>query len=338
VKYFGKTKFTFYDESDVWNEIPCEVEVEAENLEEAIEKIILQTKQRTLADSYSQPIGIEIVEIRDEKGEIVYKPPSKDVKNENVKNEGPFVQIINLISSIPPEKIQKRYDLVNFLVKGLEIREPKGVVYFLKNLILSAVILVPKSEKEKVIFDLINELLDCQKEKQKRLEILAKLLESINGKELVDVLITTLEKLKKLNPNPYWKDEGNMLILELSKRKGHYDIAARLLERWHSGKYYAPEIFEAAQYYEKAGNLEKALEMYQQGIELCSPSRLETYDENTGGYVSVSGNIYAERLYAKEIEEARKRVEICERKVKELKRKIAERKEITGKSIPRKRK
>jgi len=333
VKYFGKTKFTFYDEFDVQNEIPCEVEVEAENLEEAIEKIILQTKQRTLADSYSQPIGIEIDEIRDEKGEIVYKPPSKDVKNED-----PFVQITNRILSLPPNKIQMKYDLVNFLVRGLAIQQPGTVVYFLKNLIVFAVALMPEAKKEKAIFDLINELLDCQKEKQKRLEILAKLLESINGKELVDVLITTLEKLKKLNPNPYWKDEGNMLILELSKRKGHYDIAARLLERWHSGKYYAPEIFEAAQYYEKAGNLEKALEMYQQGIELCSPSRLETYDENTGGYVSVSGNIYAERLYAKEIEEARKRVEICERKVKELKRKIAERKEITGKSIPRKRK
>jgi len=231
-----------------------------------------------------------------------------------------------------------KYDLINFLVKGLVIKEPGMVVYFLKNLILSAVTWMPEAEKEKAIFEIINELLDLQKEEQKRLEILNKLLGSLEGKTLVDAIITPLEKLRKLNSNPYWTDEGNLLILELSKRKGHYDIAARLLERWHGGKYYAPEIFEAAQYYEKWGNLEKALEMYQKGIEVCSPSHLSTYDENTGGYVSVSGNIYAERLYAEEIEEARKRVEICGQKVEEIKRKIAERKEITGKSIPRKRK
>jgi tetratricopeptide (TPR) repeat protein len=333
MKYRAKSRFVFYDEFDEWNEIPCEIEVEAGDLNEAIEKIVSETRRRTLADSYSQPIGVEIVEIRDEKGEIVYKSLSKDVKNED-----PFVQITNRILSLPPSKVQMKYDLVNFLVRGLTIQEPGMVVYFLKNLILFAVALMPEAKKEKAIFDLINELLDRQKEKQKRLEILAKLLESINRKELVGVLITTLERLKKLNPNPYSIDEGNMLILELSKRKGHYDIAARLLERWHGGKYYAPEILEAAQYYEKAGNLEKALEMYQKGIELCSPSRLETYDENTGGYISVSGNIYAERLYAEEIEEARKRVEICKQKVKELKRRIAERKKITGKSLPRKRK
>jgi len=102
MKYQAKSRFTFYDEFDIWNEISCEIEVEAGDLNEAIEKIVSETRRRTLADFYSQPIGVEIIEIRDENNKIVYKLPSKDAKNEDkdAKNEDPFVQVINRILSL----------------------------------------------------------------------------------------------------------------------------------------------------------------------------------------------------------------------------------------------
>ncbi len=91
----------------------------------------------------------------------------------------------------------------------------------------------------------------------------------------------------------------------------------KLGEIWESLgllKFYAPELVRAAEFYEKAGMLEKALELYKKGAEKCMPDRVMVYDENTGGGVSAMSYLGNENL----LEEAEKLVGKCERKIKEL--------------------
>lgn len=151
-------------------------------------------------------------------------------------------------------------------------------------------------------------------DKEERRKILGFLLRGVD----VETLIFLLEESGFMG----YSRLVNNLILTLLEKKGFYATVARFLEQITKGEYYAPEIVKAAQYYEKLGDIKKALELYQEGIEKCDPRRLQTYDENTGGYVNVLGNKYAESLYAKEIEESYRFVEMCRKKVKELKRKL----------------
>ena len=115
---------------------------------------------------------------------------------------------------------------------------------------------------------------------------------------------------------------GYQFVCKFLEAHRHYAVLGHLQEFLFAGQYFAPGIVEAAEFYEKAGQLKKALKLYQDGIEKCDPYRLETYDEKTGGSVAVMGNKFAEGLYAKEIEEGFRHVEICRKKVKELAKKL----------------
>jgi len=149
-------------------------------------------------------------------------------------------------------------------------------------------------------------------EKQK--ELLAEFLKDISAEELLFLLEASgfFGYIPKVHN----------LILALLKREGCYRLVAQFLEHIAAGQFYAPEIVEAAEYYEKIGDLEKALELYTKGLEVCDPRRIEVYDENTGGYVSAMD--YPE-LNKEKIERAVNLVKKCEEKIEELKRKIQRR-------------
>ena len=121
--------------------------------------------------------------------------------------------------------------------------------------------------------------------------------------------------------------KGWGLVCDYLDRNRHYSALGQLLKSYCAGQYYSPMIVKAAEAFEKAGDLKKALELYKEGVERCNPCRIQVYDERTGGEVSAVN--YPE-LNQAELEEAERLVEKCQQKVLELRKKIAERQKRKG--------
>jgi len=109
------------------------------------------------------------------------------------------------------------------------------------------------------------------------------------------------------------------MMIEFLRTRHLFKTIACYWEQKGTGQFFAPEIVKAAENYENACMFDKALELYRKGIEVCSPSHIDVYDEGTGGCVSATN--YPE-LNRDLIEKAEKLVEQCRQKVKELEERI----------------
>lgn len=283
-KYKVEGRFEYYDEFDTFSMIgPITIEIEADSSWQAISIAGRRIWEEVRADSFSYPLGIRILSITAKEGD---KPESIFLSTEDIKNE----------STASTSGITDM-DVLNFLRNDMSYWEILTKMFLKSN----------PSYREGWTWAHLRDNPDFYHKVVE--DFLAKL--PPNSELKIKIAREVIQE----GGEPIGRD----LVLEYLRKHRHFPAIAAYWERVGRGKDYSPELVTAAEYYEMSGQLHKALELYQEGIERCHPSRIGVYDERTGGYFSATD---FPELNKKEIEEAERLVDLCERKVRELSKKV----------------
>jgi len=306
MKYLVSARFAYYDEFDFWTEIPITVEVEADNLQEVLEKAIWAVEKRVQPSWYSHPVEIKILEITDEKGNKIKFPIfgtelKKDFSpNTSPKNLGKIKTLVMLDGLMLTLPLEEKGHLLKMIFLSIPTYHER-LSFLQQNIPLS-----------KLFRGLFKEF----RSPEQQTEFCITLLRYLPN------LCSRLPRIIRhsINNETLYQLFLEKMMLSFLKERQYYSLMGAYFERKATG-FYNPLIVRAARFYEKAGKLERALQLYQRGIEECDPTRINVYAEKTGEDVSAVS--YPE-ANAKLLKEAERLVNLCKRKVQELQQKISQ--------------